>query len=116
LLLTWEVIVDGRTCAEDGAMKSLLLVVLLAFSLLTGVAVLNHGVWGIFEPLVTTWSGAQVLADLVIALSLFLAWMWRDAKRSGRNPWPWFLLTLAAGSFGPLLYMLTRRMNSEEHR
>lgn len=95
-------------------MTSLLLVVLAAFSLLTGVAVLEHGVWGIFEPLLTTWAGAQVLADLVIALTLFLAWMWRNARLAGRNPWPWLLLTLAAGSFGPLLYLLTRRVNSAE--
>lgn len=26
-----------------------------------------------------------------------------------RNPWPWILATLALGSFGPLLYLLTRR-------
>ena len=89
-------------------MKPLLLVVLVAFGILSGIAVWHHGIWGIFEPLLTTWAGAQVLVDLVIALALFLSWMWRDASRLGRNPWPWLLLTLAAGSFGPLIYLLTR--------
>jgi len=49
------------------------------------------------------------LADLVIALSVFLVWMWRDARAIGRNPWPWLVMTLAIGSFGPLLYLLTRK-------
>jgi hypothetical protein len=29
-----------------------------------------------------------------------------DAKKTGRSPWPWVALTLATGSFGPLLYIL----------
>jgi hypothetical protein len=51
----------------------------------------------------------QVLADLVIALTLVMVWMWHDAKASGRSAWPWLALTLAAWSFGPLIYLLTRR-------
>lgn len=47
-----------------------------------------------------------MLVDLVIALGLFLAWMWKDAKAAGRNPWPWLLLTLATGSIGALVYLL----------
>ena len=89
-------------------MKTLLMLVLAVFSLLTGFALWYHGYWGIFEPLLASLAGAQVLVDLVIALSLFLAWMWPDARRLQRNPWPWLVLTLAAGSFGPLLYLLTR--------
>ena len=48
-------------------------------------------------------------AALVIALGLFLVWMWRDAKAAGRNPWPWLVLTLVAGSIGPLIYLLGRK-------
>ena len=51
----------------------------------------------------------QVLADLGLAQALVLTWLWRDARAAGRNPVPWVVLTLAAGSFGPLLYLLTRR-------
>ncbi len=50
-----------------------------------------------------------MLLDLVIALFLVLTWLWNDARTSGRNPWPWIGITLVAGSFGPLLYLLTRR-------
>lgn len=88
--------------------RALLIAVLVAFSALTAVALAHHGLWGLFEPLFKTWGAAQVGVDLVIALSLFLVWMWRDARSQGRRPWPWLLLTLAAGSFGPLLYLLTQ--------
>jgi Terpene cyclase DEP1 len=107
--MTWEVIALHRAVHEHRRMKPLLLIVLAAFGALTAAAVWVHGIVGLFEPLLTTLAGGQVLADLVIALSLFLVWMWRDATRLNRNPWPWLVLTLAAGSFGPLLYLLTRR-------
>lgn len=94
-------------------MKITLLCILAAFTVLTGLALWHHGYWGILEPHFRSFGAAQVLADLVIALGLFLVWMWRDAKQSGRNPWPWLLVTLVAGSFGPLLYLLARRDQSE---
>ena len=63
---------------------------------------------------IVTWhvkrlGGAQVFADLVIALMLFMMWMWRAAQATGRRAWPWLIATLALGSIGPLLYLLTRR-------
>lgn len=87
--------------------KTALLLVLVPFSALSAVALWQHGYVGIFLFQFQSWAGAQVLADLVIALGLFIVWMWRDARRTGRNPWPWLVLTLLAGSFGPLLYLLT---------
>jgi hypothetical protein len=89
--------------------KIILSRVLAAFAVLTGLALWFHGYGGIVAPHFQSLGAAQVLADLVIALGLCLVWMWRDAQASGRNPWPWLVLTLAAGSFGPLLYLLTRR-------
>jgi hypothetical protein len=86
--------------------RTLLILTLVPFSVLSAMAVLHHGYWGIFEVQFKSFAGVQVLADLVIALVLFLIWMWRDAKVTGRNPWPWIVLTLAAGSFGPLIYLL----------
>jgi Terpene cyclase DEP1 len=107
--LTWEVIARGQDLRQAGAMKNILLVVCAAFAGLTGLALWHHGYWGILEPHFKSFGAAQVLADLAIALGLFLVWMWRDARQTGRNPWPWLLVTLVAGSFGPLLYLLTRR-------
>jgi len=37
---------------------------------------------------------------------LVMVWMWRDARRRGRNPWPWIAAALLLGSFGPLAYLL----------
>jgi hypothetical protein len=89
--------------------KLLALVVLIAFSI-QGVYVLSQvGYWNIWIHNLNHIAGQQVFADLFIALSFVMAWMWRDAKATGRNVWPWIALTLAAGSFGPLIYLLTRK-------
>ncbi len=89
--------------------RPLLILVLVVFGALSAVAVWQHGIVGIFAWQLQNTAGMQVLADLVIALGLFCTWMWRDAKAHGRQPLPWVLLTLVVGSFGPLLYLLSRR-------
>lgn len=86
-----------------------LTVILVAFSGLTALALWHHGYWGLVAPLWRTFGGMQVLADLVLALGLATVWMWRNARATGRNPWPWIVLTLVAGSFGPLAYLLGQR-------
>ena len=89
--------------------RTLILLTLLAFGALTAAALWQHGYWGILAPHFQTFGGAQVLVDLVIALTLFMVWMWQDARATRRNVWPWIVLTLLGGSFGPLLYLLTRQ-------
>ncbi|HEU0200432.1 MAG TPA: DUF2834 domain-containing protein [Burkholderiaceae bacterium] len=81
-------------------------VITLAFAVLTAAAVLESGYWGIFTGQFGTWAGLQVLSDVVLACAVTMFWMWRDARKTGRNVWPYFALTLVAGSFGPLLYLL----------
>ncbi len=94
--------------------RSLLVLTLIPFSALSAMALWRHGYWGILAPHFQSFGAAQVLADLVIALGLFLAWMLQDAKATGRNPWPWILITLTTGSFGPLFYLLTRQSQEEK--
>ena len=90
--------------------RALLSTVLVAFSALTGVALIEHdGPQGILTHAFANSAGLQLFFDLAIALALFLVWLWNDAKASGRNPWPWIVLTLSIGSFGPLLYLLLRK-------
>ena len=52
-------------------------------------------------------------ADLVIALSLIIGWMWQDARKRGVSAIPYVLLTLGFGSVGPLLYLLRRDATRE---
>jgi hypothetical protein len=89
--------------------KPILAFVLVAFSI-QGVYVLNQvGYWNIWIHNLNHIADQQVFADLLISLSLVMMWMWRDARATDRIVWPWIALTLAAGSFGPLIYLLTRK-------
>jgi hypothetical protein len=116
--ITWQVVADGdcgfdtaglATTSADPMPRTLLLITLALFGALTAAALWQHGYWGIFEPHLKSFGGAQVFVDLLIALMLVLVWMWHDAKVRGRAIWLWIVLTLLAGSFGPLLYLLTRK-------
>lgn len=93
--------------------RTLIIITLILFGALTAIALWHHGYWGIVAPHFKTFGAGQVLADLVISLTLILVWMWRDAKATGRNIWPWIVMTLVLGSFGPLLYLLTRKTTTE---
>lgn len=90
--------------------KAILITVLLVFSALTAWGVSSAG--GIIAMVLQHLSGPvgwQIFADLVIMISLFVVWMWHDAKRLGRNFWFWAIFSLTCGSFGPLLYLITRK-------
>ena len=89
--------------------RRLIIVTLVLFAALTAVARQRHGYWGILAPHFQTFGAGQVLADLVIALSLVLIWIVQGAKATGRKAWPWIVATLIVGSFGPLVYLLTRK-------
>ena len=93
--------------------RPLLILTLLLFGALSAVALWQHGYWGIIAPHFQSFGGGQVLADLVIALTLVMVWMWHDARAAGRNPWPWIAATLVVGSLSPLLYLLTRKPAAE---
>lgn len=89
--------------------RSILILILIPFSILSAVALWQVGYWGILAPHFKSFGAGQVLADLVIALTLVMTWMRRDAKATGRTFWPWLVATLFLGSFGPLFYLLTRK-------
>ena len=86
--------------------RTLAIIILIPFTLLTAYAVHKVGYIGIFDYHRHSPAGWQVIADLVIALVLVLTWLVPEARRAGRNPWPWVVATLLLGSFGPLLYLV----------
>ena len=91
---------------------SVLPVVIAAFALLTGLALADVGYFGILEPHLQSWGGAQVFVDLLILAVLSCAWMREDSRHSGVPAWPFVLLTLGAGSFGILAYLLVRELRA----
>ena len=64
--------------------------------------------------LVSRLAGWQVFADLVIACLLLLMWIFPDARKRGRNPWGYALITVVLGAFGPLLYWALGKSAQEE--
>ncbi|MEQ9529485.1 MAG: DUF2834 domain-containing protein [Parvibaculaceae bacterium] len=89
-----------------------LIAVILAFGVLSALALMEAGYLGIFLQHFETYAGMQVLSDLVIVCVLAILWMVRDAKTSGVNPWPFVALTLAAGAFGVLFYLVAREVKA----
>lgn len=85
--------------------RTIVLAILLPFALYSTYAVYEIGYFGIFASHAHV-AGLQVLADLVIACTLAMVWMWRDAAATGRNIWPYVAATLTLGSIGPLMYLL----------
>ena len=87
---------------------SVLLLILIPFSLVSAYALWEVGYVGIFTASFANWGTAQVLCDLVTTSLLAMIWMVNDARERGLNAWPFVVVTLLAGSFGPLLYLLRR--------
>lgn len=91
----------------------LLLVVLVAFTVYTLGVVAERGYTGFLELAVAEPWGGQMFVDLVIALTLFLVWMVRDARERGIAAWPYALLVLTTGSIGALAYLVHRTVREE---
>jgi hypothetical protein len=96
----------------SGRLMALLLVI-AAFGVLSAIALMDVGYLGIISPHFRSWGAAQVFADLVILAVLACVWMVNDARERGLAVWPFILITLVAGSFGPLCYLLTREARTK---
>ena len=90
----------------------LLFAVILGFGVLTALALNDVGYFGILAPHFQSWGGAQVFADLAILAVMACIWMGGDARAHGLPAWPFLLITLVAGSFGPLLYLAVRELRA----
>lgn len=90
-------------------LKTVPILVLIPFSVLSAAALWQVCYLDLFIQQFANYGLQKVLADLVIAVFLCMYLMWRDSKKSRRNPWPCMLLSLLADSFGPVLYLITRK-------
>ncbi|MBY0279037.1 DUF2834 domain-containing protein, partial [Candidatus Binatia bacterium] len=88
-------------------------IVLVDFAAFSTWVVVQYGYLGLFAQALASPATIQVLLDLVIALTMVSAWMWRDAKRHGINPLPFLVLTITLGSIGPLAYLVRRLGRAE---
>lgn len=87
------------------------IIALIPFTILTVYSIMDVGVVGIFKHQFASSGGMQVFFDLVIAATLILFWLVPHAKSHNRNPLLYIVLTLIAGSYGPLLYLAFAKIN-----
>lgn len=93
-------------------LRLIAIILLIPFLALTLYAVYSVGYIGIFDYHRHSPAGWQVFADLVVALMIVICYMVPEAKKAGKNPWPWVVVTLFLGSIGPLLYLIFGRTNT----
>jgi len=93
--------------------RTLLAVVLAAFSAMTARVLWEHGYLGFYELALANSATQLGTVDLVIALALICTWMIEDARSRGEWPVFYILLTLAFGSAGPLLYLIRRERGAQ---
>ena len=89
--------------------KPLLLVITIAFAVLTAFSIIDFGVLGIFAEATQNSATLQIFVDLILCALFIIVWLRHDTRRTGRSFPLWAIITLAIGAFGPLLYLLTRK-------
>ncbi|RZL39932.1 MAG: DUF2834 domain-containing protein [Rubrivivax sp.] len=87
-------------------MRTILVITLAAFGAFSLYAMWEVGLLDIWQAGMASVGAWQVLLDLIVMSFIALGFIVRDARQTGRTVWPFAVLTIAAGSFGPLLYLL----------
>ena len=100
---------DKHYFVFDVVPKWVLLIVTIGLLSLSVVSLLQFGIIGIFLEGFKNSATIQIFIDLVISLGLLLVFIFHDAKIKNRNFTLWLIITLAIVSFGPLLYLITRK-------
>lgn len=97
------------TSFVDTIPKPFILFVTVLFAAQTVYAISQFGVLGLFIEATQNSATLQIFIDLILCASLLILWIRHDSKQLNRNFPFWAMLTLIAGAFGPLLYLLTRK-------
>ena len=87
-------------------LKPTLWLVALPFGAFSIWVLSRVGYLGIWQGGFANLGSTQITVDLVVACTLLMGFIVRDCRALGRPWWPWVLLTLVAGSFVPLAYLL----------
>lgn len=87
---------------------AILVVILVLFSGFSTLVTLDHGYSGFITLALREPWAMQMLLDLVIAFSLFISWMRRDAATRGLPFWRYAIGTVFLGSIGALAYLVHR--------
>ncbi len=103
----WPASPSSRGQREGGNLRRRILagLVLVLFALLT-VGALNQDGTDIAATVTRTFSHLQIWVDLVIAIILWVFWVYADTRRRGASPWPWIVFALLLGAFAPLAYLV----------
>jgi hypothetical protein len=99
---------------QEFAMRPVLFLALAAFGAFSLHVMWEIGYFGIWQAATANVGTWQLLLDFVILSFLAAGYMVRDARRTGRTVWPFVAITIAAGSFGPLLYLVLQPAGSRE--
>jgi len=83
--------------------------------LVTLMALFREGFAGMKTPFSASLWTFQYFVDLVIALGLFMIWMWSDCRSRGKNPILWIAATFFAGSLIPLAYLILRKRDTSSN-
>ena len=100
---------ESQASFVDTIPKPLLLVITIAFAVLTAFSIIDFGVLGIFAEATQNTATLQIFVDLILCALFIIVWLRDDTRRTGRSFPLWAIITLAIGAFGPLLYLLTRK-------
>ncbi|MFY7751553.1 MULTISPECIES: DUF2834 domain-containing protein [unclassified Exiguobacterium] len=100
---------ESQASFVDTIPKPLLLIITIAFAVLTAFSIIDFGVLGIFAEATQNTATLQIFVDLILCALFIIVWLRHDTRRTGRSFPLWAIITLAIGAFGPLLYLLTRK-------
>lgn len=100
---------ESQASFVDTIPKPVLLVITIAFAVLTAFSLIDFGVLGIFAEATQNTATLQIFVDLILCALFIIVWLRHDTRRTGRSFPLWAIITLAIGAFGPLLYLLTRK-------
>lgn len=80
----------------------------IAFTIFTIAVILDFGVVGFVEAALENGATTQISIDLVLSIATALVFIRRDAQERNLPFWPYFAVTVMAGSIGLVAYLIHR--------